>query len=119
MAASKTAYDFDKWTEEDEEHAIASAVPNVKHIIAERRFVGRFEDGDIVEVPLSISLNDIDALQAEYPTPVDQFRAIIRTLGGEEAEQKFSQHDLVEAVIMSEKFFRVLQRVQAAAFPES
>jgi len=112
-------YDFDGWSDEAEEKAIAAAVPDVKHIIVERRFIGRFVDGDIVEVPLSISLNDVDELQREHATPVDQFKSILRTVGGDDVATKFAGHDLVEAAIMSEKYFRTLQRVQSAAFPES
>lgn len=120
-AAKNTApeYDFDSWTDEAEEQAIAALVPDVKHIIVERRFIGRFTDGDIVEVPLSLSLDDVDALQEEHATPVDQFKAILKSVGGAEAAAKFTSHDLVETAILAEKYFRTLQRVQAAAFPES
>ena len=119
--ASKTApvYDFDNWTDEDEDKAIAALVPDVKYIIVERRFVGRFTDGDVVEVPLSISLDSIDAMQLQNESPVDQFRGILRDIGGEEAAAKFSRHDIAETAILAEKYFRALQRVQRAAVPES
>ena len=112
-------YDFDNWTEEDEDRAILAAVPEVKYIVVERRFIGRFVDGDIVEVPLTLSLDDVDELQVQHATPVDQFKEILRTLGGDEAAKKFAKHDLIETAIMAEKYFRTLQRVQQAAFPES
>jgi hypothetical protein len=118
-APAETPYDFDNWTEEDEAKAILAAVPDVRHIVVERRFIGRFADGDIVEVPLTLSLDDVDELQADYPTPVDQFKAILRTLGGDEAAAKFTAHDLIETAIMAEKYFRTLGKVQQAAFPES
>ncbi len=125
MATTKNAasaapeYDFDSWTEDDEEKAIVAAVPDVKHIIVERRFIGRFTDGDLVEVPLSLSLADVDDLQAEHASPVDQFKQVLTNIGGEEVAEKFASHDLIEAAILAEKYFRTLQRVQAAAFPES
>lgn len=112
-------YDFDNWTEDDEAKAILAAVPDVKHIVVERRFIGRFSDGDTVEVPLGISLDEVDELQEQYATPVDQFKAILRTIGGEEVAKKFTSHDLVETAIMAEKYFRTLGKVQQAAFPES
>jgi hypothetical protein len=123
VAPSKTTtapeYDFDNWTEEDEEKALAAAVPDVKHIIVERRFVGRFENGDVVEVPLTLSLDAVDELQSGGQSPVDQFKSLLTTVGGEDVAKQFASHDLVEAAIMAEKFFRTLQRVQQAAFPES
>ncbi|KDA05565.1 hypothetical protein DC31_13925 [Microbacterium sp. CH12i] len=123
MATPKTksedpGYDFDNWTEDDETKAILAAVPDVRFIIVERRFVGRLTDGTIIEVPLALSLDEVDELQADYSTPVDQFKAILKKLGGEESAKDFSSRDMVEAAILAEKYFRTLQRVQQAAFPE-
>ena len=121
MAARKTTpeYDFDGWDEEAEKAALAAIAPDVKYIIVERRFVGRFTDGGIVEVPLTLSLNQIDDLQKESANPVDQFRSLLRTFGGDDAEKTFAEHDLSDAVVMAEKYFTALQKVQMAAFPES
>ena len=52
-------------------------------------------------------------------SPVDQFKMLLTDIAGPEVAAKFASHDLVEASIMAEKFFRTLQRVQQAAFPES
>lgn len=112
-------YDFDAWSEDDEEKAILAAVPEVKYIIVERRFIGRLSDGTIVEVPLTISLDEVDELQAENAAPVDQFKSILRKVHGEESAIDFGKRDMVEGAILAEKYFRVLQRVQQAAFPES
>ena len=121
MATKTTTpeYDFDNWNEEAEEAAIAKIVPEVKYIIVERKFVGRFADGDIVEVPLSITLADIDEMQQIATSPVDQFKEILRSVGGDDAVKKFTSHDLAEAAVLAEKYFRTLTRVQMAALPES
>ncbi len=122
MAATKTtapAYDFDSWSDEDEEKAIAAAVPDVKYIVVERRFVGRFTNGELVEVPLSLSLDDVEALQEQNDAAVDQFKMLLRVVGGDDVASTFGRQDLVEAAIMAEKYFRVLNRIQQAAFPES
>ncbi|KIP93380.1 hypothetical protein RU09_06085 [Microbacterium sp. MEJ108Y] len=111
-------YDFDSWSEEAEEKAIAAAVPDVKYIIVEKRFIGRLADGTIVEAPLSLSLDEVDEMQAEHATPVDQFKSILKKVGGEKIASEFSSRDMVEGAILAEKYFRVLQRVQQAAFPE-
>lgn len=111
-------YDFDNWSEEDEEKAIVAAVPDVKYIIVERRFIGRLTDGTIVEVPLTLSLDEIDELQSDHDTPIDQFKSILNKIGGDELAADFGKRDMVEGAILAEKYFRVLQRVQQAAFPE-
>lgn len=117
-APDAPAYDFDNWSEEDEEKAILEAIPDVKYIIVEKRFVGRLTDGTIIEVPLTLSFDDIEELQAEYASPVDQFKGILLKIGGEAMSSDFGRRDLVEGAILAEKYFRVLQRVQQAAFPE-
>lgn len=116
--AEAPAYDFDSWSEEDEQKAILAAVPDVRHIIVERRFIGRLSDGSIVEVPLTLSLDEVDELQSDGAAPVDQFKAILRKVSGDDAANDFGSRDLVEGAILAEKFFRTLQRVQQAAFPE-
>lgn len=111
-------YDFDAWTEEDEQKAIVAAVPDVRYIIVEKRFIGRLVDGTIIEVPLTLSLDEVDEMQAEFATPIDQFKSLLGKFGGENAAAEFSKRDMVEAAILAEKYFRTLQKVQQAAFPE-
>lgn len=111
-------YDFDAWTEADEQKAIQAAVPDVRYIIVEKRFIGRLVDGTIIEVPLTLSLDEVDEMQAEFATPIDQFKSLLGKFGGENAAADFSKRDMVEAAILAEKYFRTLQKVQQAAFPE-
>lgn len=124
MAATKkptiTApeYDFDSWTEEDEQKAIVAAVPKVDYIVVERRFIGRLTDGTVIEAPLTLTLDEVDEFQAEGAAPVDQFKAVLKKVHGEESAAEFGKQDVVEGAILAEKYFRVLQRIQQAAFPE-
>lgn len=121
MAAAKTTtpeYDFDNWSEDDEKKALAALVPDIKHIIVEKNFIGRFPDGAIVKMPLSISLDDVDALQAESGNPVDQFKALLNRVGGKDVAAEFSRHDLAETVVMSERFFTIFSRIAGASLPE-
>ncbi|PMC04161.1 hypothetical protein CJ226_09145, partial [Microbacterium sp. UMB0228] len=89
-----------------------------QYIIVEKRFIGRLGDGTIIEVPLTLSLDFIDRLQADHSTPVDQFKAILTEIGGDAIAKDLGKRDMVEGAILAEKYFRVLQRVQQAAFPE-
>lgn len=127
MATAKTTkttepetpeYDFDNWSEDDETKAILAAVPDVKYIIVERRFIGRFQDGTIVEVPLTLTLDEVDELQAEGAPPIDQFKQVLKKVHGDKSAADFGKRDIVEGAILAEKYFRTLQRVQQAAFPE-
>lgn len=114
----ETEYDFDNWSPEDEEKALAALVPQIKHIIVEKQFIGRFPDGVIVKLPLTLSLDDVDALQAEASSPVDQFKSLLERLAGTEVAAEFSRHDLTETVVMAERFFTIFERVAKASLPE-
>lgn len=124
MAATKKPtpaapeYDFDSWTEEDEQKAIVAAVPKVDYIVVERRFIGRLSGGTVIEAPLTLTLDEVDEFQAEGAAPVDQFKAVLKKVHGEESAAEFGKQDVVEGAILAEKYFRVLQRIQQAAFPE-
>ncbi|WP_017791875.1 hypothetical protein [Leucobacter salsicius] len=111
-------YDFDGWTQEAEDAALIQ-MSDVKYIIVEGNFIGRFGDGTIVKIPLSIKLSMIDELQADFDTPIDQFRHLLRTFAGEEVADDLSDRSIVPVAVMSEKFFRALSRAQELAFPES
>lgn len=111
-------FDFDAWSPDDEEKAIAALVPDVKHIIVEKTFIGRFTDGAIVKVPLTISLDDVTELQNEALSAVDQFTTLLTKLGGKEAAAEFTRHDLAETASLSERYFTILQRITKASLPE-
>lgn len=122
MAKTTTAevveYDFDNWTEEAEEAALRK-LNDVQYIIVGQDFVGRFSDGEIVKIPLSLSLATIDELQQDFDEPTDQFRHLIKTYAGEQVAEGFAQRNLISVAIMTEKYFRALRRAQTLAFPES
>ncbi|MEX8031679.1 hypothetical protein AB6V29_01440 [Microbacterium sp. 20-116] len=117
-ATPEVVYDFDGWTEEDESKAIAAIAPEVKYIIVERSFVGKFFDGTIVKATLALSLDDVDALQAEYGNEIDQFRSLIQVVGGDENVKALSKQDISDVAQMAMKYFEVLQRIQGATRPE-
>lgn len=112
-------YDFDSWTEDDEEKALAALAPDVKHIIVERSFVGRFRDGTIIKLPLDISLDDIDVLSESHDNPVDQIKALLAQIGGDDAAKEFTRQNMADAIAMATKFFNVFARIAGATVPES
>lgn len=125
MATTKTAApefsdaDFDNWTEDDETKAIAALAPQIKHIIVEKNFIGRFEDGTIVRLPLSISVDDLDALTETTENPVDQVKVLLEQVGGKEALADFTRQNLTETIAMADRFFQVFTRIAGASLPES
>ena len=112
-------YDFDNWTEEDESKALAALAPDIKHIIVEGSFVGRFPDGVIVKLPLSISLDDIETMTKDTPNPVDQVKNLLRTVATDAEVAEFTKHDMTETIVMAERFFTLFSRIAQAALPES
>src|ERR1051325_9297715 len=83
--APAPVYDFDSWSEEAETKAIAALEPKIKHIIVENRFIGRFEDGTIIELPLRLSVDDVDALTTNNEGAVDQLKGILTRSGATQA----------------------------------
>jgi len=112
-------YDFDSWTEDDEEKALAALTPQIKYIVVERSFVGRFEDRTIIKLPLNISLDDIDALAQKFDNPVDQVKELLMRIGGEEATKEFTRQNMVDTIAMATKFFEIFARIAGATVPES
>lgn len=112
-------YDFDSWSEADEQKAIEAIKPDVKYVVVERSFVGRFHDGTIVKATLKLSLADVDQLQAEHDNEIDQFRSLIQVVGGDENVAALSKQDIADVAAMAAKYFNVIQRIQGATVPES
>lgn len=111
-------YDFDSWTQEDEDKALI-ALNDVRYIIVEGDFVGKFADGTIVRIPLSLPMSIIDELQEKFDTPLEQFRHLLRLFAGEEIAASLSDRSMIPVAIMTEKFFRAMARAQELAFPQS
>lgn len=118
QAPTPVQYDFDNWDAEAEAKAIEAARPDTRYIIVEKKFVGRFEDGTIVEMPLTLSMDDIDELEDLKVGPVDQFKHLLTTIAGEQVAKDFSSHHIAETMFLAEKFFTVLQRLAGATLPE-
>lgn len=124
MAAAKTTkpedpgYDFDSWNQEAEDAALA-VLNDVKYIIVEQDFVGRFADGTIIRVPLTLKLSLVEELQAKHNNQIDQFKSLVQTFAGDELAGAMDSKGLIPVAIMTEKYFRCLARAQELAFPES
>ncbi|WGD38474.1 hypothetical protein [Lysinibacter sp. HNR] len=119
--ATKTTppvYDFDSWTEEAEAKAIAGLAPDIKYIIVEKNFIGRFVDGTIIELPLNVSLDTINELSETSDSPVDQIKLLLTKIGGAKAAAEFTRQNLAEAMALAVKFFDVFTRISQASLPE-
>jgi hypothetical protein len=113
---------FDTWDEAAEEAAFqhAARVMDVRYIIVEgRTFAGRFPDGTIVKAPLSISVDDLDALTAEHDNPVDQVKALLERIGDADGAKALGAQNLTSVVIYANRFFDVFQRVAQASMGKS
>ena len=111
-------YDFDNWSPEAEDAALA-VLNDVRYIIVEGDFVGRFADGSIVRIPLGITMQTVEELQEKHTNTIDQFKSLLTTFAGEDVAAELASRNLVSMGIMTEKYFRALKRAQELAFPES
>lgn len=71
--------DFDSWTPEQEEAALKqiAQAAKCKYAIGDNHFYGRFPDGTIINLPLSISLEDVNEISEGDVASVDQFTRLI------------------------------------------
>lgn len=125
MAAAKSTrtkpeveYDFDSWDEESEQKALQAIAPKVKYIIVEGEFVGRFTDGTIVRMTLSLSVDDIDDVTSSSDNPIDQFKSLLVKLGDKKSAAEFTKRDLAEAMAMASKFFELIEKKAKASLGE-
>lgn len=117
-AEPEVEYDFDGWTEENEQAAIESLRPEVKYIIVEKTFIGRFPDGVVVKMPLTLSVDDVDELEALGVGPVDQLKHLLTKIGGKRTADEFTRHDISAATALATKYFMIFQKIAQATFPE-
>lgn len=109
---------FDTWDEAKEEAAIAEAAEamDVKYIIIEGRiFAGRFPDGTVVKAPLTVTLDQIDAVSQVSDSEVDQVKELFKMIGDEEAVAAFEKQNIASTIIYAVKFFDALKRVTNSA----
>lgn len=111
-------YDFDNWSQDDEDAALR-ALNDVRYIIVDGDFVGKFSDGTIVKLPLVLKLSMIEELQALHSESIDQFRELLKMFAGEDAAEQLQERNLISVAIMTEKYFRAMRRAQELAFPQS
>ncbi|MBO3663735.1 hypothetical protein [Microbacterium stercoris] len=111
-------YDFDSWSAEDEAKAIEALKPDIRHIIVEGDFIGRFTNGQTVRLPLNLSVDQIDDLAAESDNPVDQLKKLLTDIAGAEAAADFTRRNLTETMAMAARFFNVFERIAKASLPE-
>lgn len=113
---------FDSWDDAAEEAALelAAQAADVRYILIEGRiFAGRFPDGTIVKAPLSISVDDLEAISGEHDNPVDQLKALLVRIGDEDGVSALGRQNLTSVVIYADKFFSMFQRVAQASMGKS
>ena len=113
--------DFESWDEAAEEAAIteAAAASDVKYIIVEgKTYVARFPDGQIIKVPLKVSLADIEAITTETSDEMQQVKSLLQILGQDDDLVMLSQQSLISVSIFAERYFRVFEKVSKVALGE-
>lgn len=118
VIAEVEEYDFDSWTQEAEDAQLV-ALNDVKYIISEGTFVGRFSDLTIVKIPLKLSMTMINELEEKFADPLDQFKHLLATFAGEEVAEGLNDRNMISVAIMTRKYFNAFKRAQDLAFPEA
>ena len=113
--------DFESWDEAAEQAAIAAAAAavEVKYIIIEgRTFVARFPDGEIVKVPIKVSLNDISAITTETSNELEQVKSLLQILGQDDDLEVLGNEDILAVTDFAAKYFRVFEKISQVALGE-
>ena len=113
--------DFESWDEAAEQAAIAAAAAavEVKYIIIEgKTFVARFPDGEIVKVPIKVSLNDISAITTETSNELEQVKSLLQILGQDDDLEVLGNEDILAVTDFAAKYFRVFEKISQVALGE-
>lgn len=113
--------DFESWGEAAEQAAIAAAAAavEVKYIIIEgKTFVARFPDGEIVKVPIKVSLNDISAITTETSNELEQVKSLLQILGQDDDLEVLGNEDILAVTDFAAKYFRVFEKISQVALGE-
>lgn len=113
--------DFESWDEAAEQAAIAAAAAavEVKYIIIEgKTFVARFPDGEIVKVPIKVSLNDISAITTETSDELEQVKSLLQILGQDDDLEVLGNEDILAVTDFAAKYFRVFEKISQVALGE-
>ena len=116
-----TDADFDAWTQEAETAAIEAiaAASQIRYIVVEGTFVGRFPDGTILRTPVRFNTEDLDKVSSVAgDSELDQVRALFSVLGDKEALSYLEGADLVSATDYAKKYLSVFARVMGVALGE-
>lgn len=105
--------DFDSWTPEQEEAALKqiAQASKCKYAIGDNHFHGRFPDGTIINLPLSISLEDVNEISEGDVASVDQFTRLIEKIAGKEDAEKFLAQPTPSMIDMANKYFEIFQKL--------
>lgn len=113
--------DFDSWSTEAEDTAIGEIVEaaRVKYIVtAEKKFYGRFPDGEVVGVPLRLTLEQIEQIDQAGDAPVDQIKLLFTLTGMDAEAEAAAKRDITEMVSFASQYFKVFEKVQQATSGE-
>lgn len=113
--------DFESWDEAAEQAAIAAAAAavEVKYVIIEgKTFVARFPDGEIVKVPIKVSLNDISAITTETSNELEQVKSLLQILGQDDDLEVLGNEDILAVTDFAAKYFRVFEKISQVALGE-
>lgn len=116
MATRKmNEYDFESWDAAAEDAAIAALAPDVRYIIVDGDFVGRYKDGETIKLSLAVSLDTILDIEGSEGGEIAQFKKLIASIGEAADIETLGKHSFTESLALATKYFEVLERVAGAS----
>lgn len=111
-----TIEDFDAWTDEAEERAIAETAEQVRvrHVIKNGEYWALAPGGVIYKLPLLLSIKDFDALAsaADDSQSIEQIKRILTVFAGEEQARKLECEPMQVAFNLLKDYGETLSRTQ-------
>lgn len=115
-------YNFDSWTEADEEAAVAAIATAVEVryiVLPEGLFVARFPDGRVLRTPVQIPMEAIAQINAlEDDDPATQIKTVLAMLGQDEDLAYLERVGILTVVDYARKYFKVFSRVMGISLGE-
>lgn len=113
--APEVEYDFDGWSEEAEEAALAALADGFRYIIVGPTFVGQFTSGLILEVSLNLTAEQADVFETDG-TVAEQITNLLKTIGApEKLAGQAAKQPIHEVGAFLQKYQSCVERVMQDA----
>lgn len=118
---TETLHDFDAWSDEAEEAAIAAFAETVevRHIIVEGRVILRLPDQSTLSIPIDVSYEQLEQILEAESSPAAQLQLLLELLGQDGDSQALRKQGLFVVTGVAKRYFDIWQKVRQVTLGES